>query len=159
MNRPPRDPQASIKALVGTGCPTGMLRPICRASTRLARRFLVFTAFAGLGMLGPPALCGCGAAKPAPKSQSSGQSFSAAMQLVCFVDDHIQVTDPDDPLERDQQRSDFLQSQIKNPDVIYHRTLWRVQANLERSKTIRDLSSQAQLKTCPYADALADEDY
>ena len=81
------------------------------------------------------------------------------MQLVCNVDAQIQPTDPDDPLERDQLRGDYLQDHVKNPDVIYHRTLWRVQANAERAKTIRDLSRQAKLKACPYADALAKEDY
>ena len=77
------------------------------------------------------------------------------MQLVCNVDEHIGVTDDSDPLELDQRRTDYLQEHVKNPDVIYHQTLWRVQSSSERSKTIRDLSKQAKIRRCPYADALA----
>ncbi len=99
---------------------------------------------------------GCAAEKPAPKAEPGGQSFEQAMQLVCHVDEHIEVTD--DPLELDQQRTDFLQSHVKNPDAIYHQTLWRVQSAHQRAKTIRDLSKQACLESCPYADALEHSD-
>lgn len=109
--------------------------------------------------LGCLVLVGCSAEKPEPKPPPSGQSFEAAMELVCNVDRHIGVTDESDPLELDQKRSDFLQSRIKNPDVIYHQTLWRVQSNLQRSKTIRDLSCQAELSECPYADALEQSEF
>lgn len=107
-------------------------------------------------MLGLAAF-GCGAEQAAPKPVESGQSFKAAMTLVCQVDQHIELKD-DNLLEREQLRGDYLQDHVKNPDVIYHRTLWRVQATQERAKTIRELSVQAELSECPYADALLEED-
>jgi len=87
----------------------------------------------------------------------SGQSFKAAMTLVCNVDQHIELKD-DNLLEREQLRGDYLQEHVKNGDVIYHRTLWRVQDTQERAKTIRELSLKAELSECPYAEALLEED-
>lgn len=100
----------------------------------------------------------CVADKPPPKASNNGQSFEAAMKLVCHVDDHVGISAGDDPLELDQRRADFLQSRVKNPEVIYHQTLWRVQATTQRAKTIRELSAQARLSSCPYADALEQGD-
>lgn len=114
-----------------------------------------FVAGIGLGVFG----CGfgCGADQAAPKAVESGQSFTAAMTLVCNVDQYVQVTD-DNLLEREQLRGDYLQDHVKNGDVIYHRTLWRVQDTQARAKTIRELSREAELSECPYADALLEED-
>lgn len=108
---------------------------------------------AGLGLLAC-ALTACASKQAKPEeAYTAGQSFEAAMNLVCNVDQHIQQSE-DDPLEQEQRRSDYLQEHIKNPDVIYHRTLWRVQDTKQRAKTIRDLSCQAELEACPYADSL-----
>lgn len=109
----------------------------------------------GLAMV---AVVACSAEKTAPKNEPPGQSFEAAMQLVCNVDEYIEAASDADPLDLDQRRSDYLQQHVKNPDVIYHQTLWRVQSSSERSKTIRDLSKQAKLQQCPYADALASDE-
>ena len=79
------------------------------------------------------------------------------MTLVCHVDQHVPVADAN-LLEREQLRNDFLQDHIKNGDVIYHRTLWRVQATKERAKTIRELAGQCSLSKCAYADTLEAED-
>jgi hypothetical protein len=87
---------------------------------------------------------------------TNGQSFAAAMGLVCNVDRHIS-SEGDDPLELDQRRSDFLHDRIKNPDAIYHHTLWRTKSNSERAKTIRQLAKEAKLESCLYADSLEDE--
>ena len=100
---------------------------------------------------------GCGAEQAAPKPAESGQSFKAAMTLVCNVDQHIELGD-DNLLEREQLRGDYLQEHVKNGDVIYHRMLWRVQDTRQRAKTIRELSVEAELSECPYADALLEED-
>lgn len=86
-----------------------------------------------------------------------GQSFEEAMSLVCNVDQHVRVADAN-LLEREQLRNDFLQDHVKNGDVIYHRTLWRVQATKERANTIRELAGQCELAKCPYADTLEAED-
>src|SRR5688572_7576632 len=98
-------------------------------------------------------LLGCASQQEAPKPVESGQSFEAAMTLVCNVDQHVKV-DEANLLEREQLRNDFLQDHVKNPDVIYHRTLWRVQATKERAKTIRELAGQCSLPKCTYADTL-----
>ena len=100
---------------------------------------------------------GCCAGQTEPNPVESGQSFKAAMTLVCNVDQHLQLKD-DNLLEREQLRGDYLQEHVKNGDVIYHRTLWRVQDTQERAKTIRELSLKAELSECPYADALLEED-
>jgi hypothetical protein len=100
---------------------------------------------------------GCASQKQEPKPVVGGQSFEEAMALVCNVDQHVQVADAN-LLEREQVRNDFLQDHVKNPDVIYHRTLWRVQATKERAKTIRELAGQCSLSTCAYADTLEAED-
>jgi len=100
---------------------------------------------------------GCASKQAAPKPVASGQSFEEAMSLVCNVDQHVAVADAN-LLEREQLRNDFLQDHVKNPDVIYHRTLWRVQATKERAKTIRELAGQCSLSKCAYADTLVAED-
>lgn len=100
---------------------------------------------------------GCASQQAEPKPVETGQSFEAAMSLVCNVDQHVQVADAN-LLEREQLRNDFLQDHVKNPDVIYHRTLWRVQATKERAKTIRELAGQCSLAQCAYADTLEAED-
>ena len=100
---------------------------------------------------------GCGAGQAEPKPVECGQSFKAATTLVCNVDQHLQLKD-DNLLEREQLRGDYLQEHVKNGDVIYHRTLWRVQDTRARAKTIRELSVEAALSECPYADALLEED-
>lgn len=100
---------------------------------------------------------GCAAQQAKEKPVEVGQSFEDAMRLVCNVDQHVQVADAN-LLEREQLRSDFLQDHVKNPDVIYHRTLWRVQATKERAKTIRELAGQCSLAQCAYADTLESED-
>ena len=99
----------------------------------------------------------CSSQKKAEEPKdTNGQSFEEAMTLVCHVDEHIAADDAD-PLELDQRRSDFLQDRIKNPDAIYHHTLWRTKSNVERAKTIRKLSREAHVKSCPYADHLEEE--
>jgi hypothetical protein len=100
---------------------------------------------------------GCASRQAEPKPAETGQSFEEAMSLVCNVDQHVQVADAD-LLEREQLRNDYLQDHVKNPDVIYHRTLWRVQATKERAKTIRELAGQCSLAKCAYADTLEAED-
>lgn len=120
----------------------------CRNRMRIGTIKRISCLAAGVGLMA----CASKQAEPKPVD-TSGQSFKSAMSLVCNVDQHVQASD-DDPLEQEQRRSDYLQEHIKNPDVIYHRTLWRVQSTKQRAKTIRDLSCQAELKACPYADAL-----
>lgn len=100
---------------------------------------------------------GCASQQAESKPAESGQSFEEAMRLVCNVDQHVQAEDAN-LLEREQLRNDFLQDNVKNPDVIYHRTLWRVQATKERAKTIRELAGQCSLAKCAYADTLEAED-
>lgn len=101
--------------------------------------------------------CCCSSQKKAEEPKDdNGQSFGEAMRLVCHVDEHIAADDAD-PLELDQRRSDFLQDHVKNPDAIYHRTLWRTKSNVERAKTIRKLSREANVESCPYADRLEQE--
>lgn len=100
---------------------------------------------------------GCASQQAGPKPVEGGQSFEEAMTLVCNVDQHVQVAEAN-LLEREQLRNDYLQDHVKNPDVIYHRTLWRVQATKERAKTIRELAGQCSLATCAYADTLESED-
>lgn len=115
-------------------------------------------AWMAAGVLGcASGMFGCASQQEAPKASESGQSFEEAMSLVCNVDQHVKV-DEANLLEREQLRNDFLQDHVKNPDVIYHRTLWRVQATKERAKTIRDLAGQCSLAKCAYADTLLAED-
>jgi len=121
-------------------------------ATRVAMvAMLAMGALVALGGLG------CASHQEAAKPVESGQSFEEAMSLVCNVDQHVKV-DEANLLEREQLRNDFLQDHVKNPDVIYHRTLWRVQATKERAKTIRDLAGQCSLAKCAYADTLIAED-
>jgi len=114
-------------------------------------------ALVAAGVLGVSGVLGCASQQEAPKTAESGQSFEEAMNLVCNVDQHVKV-DEANLLEREQLRNDFLQDHVKNPDVIYHRTLWRVQATKERANTIRDLAGQCSLSKCAYADTLVAED-
>lgn len=93
----------------------------------------------------------------APPARGSGQSFGQAMELVCNVDSRAGVQQTDDPLEAAQKRSDYLADHVKNPQVIYERTLWRVQPAKKRAQLIRKQAQKAKFEPCKYADTVEQE--
>jgi hypothetical protein len=107
---------------------------------------------------------GCVTAMIACQSQSrteapasSDPKFVAGLSQVCAVDSLSGAANEDDVLERERLREDYLAEHVKHPDLIYHRTLWRVQAPRERAASLRALAAEGGLPACRYADALEEE--
>jgi hypothetical protein len=76
------------------------------------------------------------------------------MRAVCDIDVRSGADRSDNVLEREQLREDYLADQVKHPELLYHRTLWRVQSTEERAASVRALAKDACLGRCAYADAL-----
>jgi hypothetical protein len=98
--------------------------------------------------------CGGSHAEPQEPEQT-GQSMAEAMHLICEVDRLAKLTDSEDPLELGQQRQEWLNERIKNPDAIYFRTVLRVQGPDEQAKQLREQASQVGVHSCPLADRVA----
>ena len=100
---------------------------------------------------------GC-AAKPAPEAEyKSDQSYCDAIELMCDVDVRAKIDAEADILERGELRESYIGDNLKNPDAIYFRTLWRVKIPAERAQSLRDEAKEAGLSGCALADSLAQE--
>jgi len=79
------------------------------------------------------------------------------MDVICNVDTHAEVTHTLDPLEVSQRRSDYLADHVKHPEVIYERTLWRVQPAEKRAELMRKQAQKAGMVRRLYADEIERE--
>lgn len=102
--------------------------------------------------------CGPRLASPEPRSEGPpAQAFSDAIRVMCEVDRRAAIGDDVDPVERAEQRNDYLSEHVKNPDAIELRTLWTVKLPSEQAKELRDTAKQAGLGGCALADSLEKE--
>ena len=111
-------------------------------------------AFAGVLLLSVSASgCGPSSAEPAP-SRPPEQSYRAALELWCHVDDRAGLTALEDPIEKSQRRSDWLTDHVKNPDAIYLKTLLSVKSQADQAKELRAEAKGAGVGPCPLADSM-----
>jgi hypothetical protein len=96
--------------------------------------------------------CARGATTETPAKDDA--EYVTALRAVCDVERLSGADREPDVLEKERLRDDYLAERVKHPELIYHRTLWRVQAPAERANSVRTLATEAGLPRCRYADAL-----
>lgn len=99
----------------------------------------------------------CAEQTPASSPQS-GVSFREGLQRLCEVDEHGGLSPSEDPVTIESERYNWALANVEHPDVIELVTLMRVKSVPERVTMLHDACAQAQLKNCPLADTLAQED-
>jgi hypothetical protein len=111
---------------------------------------------AGLLVLG---LLAGACARPPPQEPEAetGQSFAEALTLICDVDRRAGIADDADPLERIQQREEWLSDQVKNPDAIYFRTLLKVQGPVEKAAALEEEARKLGILRCALAETVREE--
>ena len=77
-----------------------------------------------------------------------------AMQIMCNVDRIASIDASEDPIGAEQRRSDYVRDHVTNGDAVYLRTIWSVQAAVERAKDMRQKAVEAGLHGCALADSL-----
>ena len=97
--------------------------------------------------------CGPSSAEPAP-CRPPDQSYHAALELWCQVDERAGLGTLEDPIEKSQRRSDWLTDHVKNPDAIYLKTMLSVKTQTDQAKELRAEAKGAGVAACPLADTL-----
>jgi hypothetical protein len=96
----------------------------------------------------------CAGSTAPPAEDPSGQTFRAALVLICEVDRRAELTEVDDPIALDRQREEWLMRHVVNGDGIYLITIWRTQSAAEQARTLRRQAQAEGIARCPLADAL-----
>lgn len=100
------------------------------------------------------ALAACAAPCPPKPAPSGGQSFEAALGVICDVD-HLAGLRPDaDPLGVGNQRSSWLAAHADNPDAIELRTLMSVKGPADQAQMLREQAKSHGVVRCALADEL-----
>jgi hypothetical protein len=95
------------------------------------------------------------AATPEPKSEGPpGQSFPAAITMICDVDKLAGLSPDAEPLAVGQKRSAWLNDHIESPDAIELKTLMSVKGATDQAKMIREQAKAHGVKRCAFADSL-----
>lgn len=97
---------------------------------------------------------GCAASGAEPEAVSSEQSYDDAIRVFCNVDQLAGLSAEDDPIGVSQQRQEWLERRIQHPDVIYLRTILRIQAPEAQVRELNAAASKAGLRTCPLAESV-----
>jgi hypothetical protein len=89
---------------------------------------------------------------PAPAPGPSGQTYCQAIEVICDVDRRAQITEADVVLV-DQQRFSYLEANVDNPEGVYLRTILSASTPAERAEIMTEAQREADLASCPYAEA------
>lgn len=101
-----------------------------------------------------PLLAACTAVPEAKAPPSAGQSFPAAVSMICDVDRLAGLAADADPLGTGSKRTAWIAEHVDNPDAIELRTLMSVKPPPEQAKMLRDRAKESGLARCALADAL-----
>jgi hypothetical protein len=100
------------------------------------------------------AACAC-AAPPAPQvAPAGGQSFEAALGVICDVDRLAALRPDADPLGVGNKRSAFLAQHADNPDAIELRTLMSVKGPADQAQMLREQAKAHGVARCALAEEL-----
>ena len=97
----------------------------------------------------PWIIAGCHS-EPAQQPGQGGQSYEAALQMICHVDELAGI-DAADPIASEMNRTDWLREKLENPDAIEFFTLWRVAEPEQRSSKLEKAAADAGISDCPLA--------
>jgi hypothetical protein len=102
----------------------------------------------------PLALAACAAPCPPKPAPSGGQSFEAALGVICDVDRLAGLRSDADPLGVGNKRSSWLAAHADNPDAIELRTLMSVKGPADQAQMLRDQAKAHGVARCALADEL-----
>jgi hypothetical protein len=95
------------------------------------------------------------ACAPVPEAKApSGQTFPAAVSLICDVDHLAGLAGDADPLGAGAKRTAWIADHVDNPDAIELRTLMSVKGPADQARMLRDRAKEAGVARCALADAL-----
>ena len=89
------------------------------------------------------------ASEPPPRAPPrEAQSYGEAVRLMCEVDTLAGV-DPEDPLDTEAKRADYLVEHVKNSDGIYLLTLFRTSDPRGQASLLDEAARETQCSSCP----------
>ena len=116
-----------------------------------------FTAFAIVSIALSTLCTGCGPSSAAPQEEEPDQSYPAALELMCDVDQHARLDPEEDPIGIEGARLDWMRDHITNPDAIELITLLRVRSSSEKSKMLSEQTQAEKVPSCALAKSWATE--
>ena len=100
------------------------------------------------------ALSAC-VATPGPRApEPPGQSFAAAVAMMCDVDRQAGLSADADPLGVGARRTAWITDKVDNPDAIELRTLLSVKGAAEQAQMLRARAKGCGVGACALADSL-----
>ncbi len=110
-----------------------------------------------LAVAGTLAACASGPCPEPESPDSSGQSYSQAIALMCNVDQRAGIDAETDLFDRAGRRSEFINDNVKNPDAIEYRTYFSVKPPSDQASSLREEAKRAGIDKCQLADSLTRE--
>lgn len=103
-----------------------------------------------LFVAGLPALLlvACGSEPPPRAPPREAQSYDEAVRIMCEVDTLAGV-DPEEPLDAEAKRSEYLVEHVKNSDGIYLLTLFRASDPRGQASLLGDAVRETACRSCP----------
>jgi hypothetical protein len=96
---------------------------------------------------------------PEPRApEPPGQSFAAAMTVMCDVDRQAGLSAETDPLGVGAKRTAWIMDKVDNPDAIELRTLMSVKGAAEQARMLRGGAKGCGVAQCALADSLEKND-
>jgi hypothetical protein len=99
-------------------------------------------------------LAACAAPPPPKPASTGGQSYEAALGLICDVDRLAGLRPDADPLGVGNLRSSWLAAHADNPDAIELRTLMSVKGPGDQAQMLREQAKSHGVARCALADEL-----
>lgn len=92
---------------------------------------------------------------PEPRApEPPGQSFPAAVAMMCDVDRQAGLSAEADPLGIGAKRTAWITEKVDNPDAIELRTLLSVKGATEQARMLRQHAKGCGVGSCALADSL-----
>lgn len=89
------------------------------------------------------------ASEPPPRAPPrEAQSYGEAVRIMCEVDTLAGV-DPEDPLDAEAKRSEYLVEHVKNSDGIYLLTLFRTSDPRGQASLLDEAARDTACQSCP----------
>jgi hypothetical protein len=103
-----------------------------------------------LFVTGLPALLlvACASEPPPRAPPREAQSYDEAVRIMCEVDTLAGV-DPEEPLDAEAKRSEYLVEHVKNSDGIYLLTLFRTSDPRAQASLLGDAVRETACRRCP----------
>lgn len=99
-------------------------------------------------------LVACASEPPARSPPRETQGYEQAVRILCDAD-RLAGVDPEDPLEAEAKRTEYLVAHVKNSDGIYLLTLFRSSDPRAQLALLDEAVADTKLSSCPLRATLA----